>query len=50
MGNRATPDFRDQIIKECLEVGSTKAVCDKHGLNTKTVSTWVRNYKNSDQI
>ena len=50
MGNRSTVDFREQIIRECLEVGSTSAVCNKHGLNLKTVSTWVRNYKNRDEI
>jgi transposase len=48
--NRSSSDFREQIIKECLEVDSIVAVCNKHGLNAKTVSTWVRNYKNRDEI
>lgn len=43
-------EYKEQIIKECVEVGNITLVSNKHGLNPKTVNRWVNLNKNADQI
>lgn len=43
-------EFKEQIVKECVEVGNITLVSNKHGLNPKTVNRWVNLSKNSVQI
>lgn len=50
MGSKFSPELKDQVIKECIEVGSITTVCKKHNLSPKTVSNWVRTFHNKDLI
>ena len=50
MAKKFTNELKEQVIKECIEVGNITLVSNKHGLNPKTVNTWVNSSKNSEQV
>lgn len=47
---RYSQEFKDQVVKESLEVGNAAIVARKHDLSTNMVSRWVREHKNPNQI
>lgn len=44
---RYSQEFKDQVVKECLEVGNAAIVARKHDLSSNMVSRWVREHKNA---
>lgn len=47
---RYTQEFKDQVIKESMEVGNAAIVARKHDLSSNMVSRWVREHKNPNRI
>jgi transposase-like protein len=47
---RYTQEFKDQVIKESLEVGNANIVARKHDLSANMVSRWVREHKNQNKL
>jgi len=43
-------EFKDQIIKECIETNNYNVVAKKHSVPTTTVYTWLRKDKNKLKI
>lgn len=43
-------EFKDQIIKECIETNNYNVVAKKHNLPPTTVYTWLRKDKNKLKI
>ena len=43
-------EVKEQVIKEIQEVGNITIVSKKHGISPKTASTWMRNFRNCDQV
>ncbi len=43
-----SPEFKQQIVKEALEVGNSSIVARKYDINQNIVSRWVRQSKNND--
>ena len=44
--NNRTPEFKAQIITECLQIGvSTAAISRQYGLNPNLVHRWVREFE-----
>lgn len=43
-----SPEFKQQIVKEVLEVGNSSIVARKYDINQNIVSRWVRQSKNND--
>jgi transposase-like protein len=43
-------EFKDQVVKESLEVGNASIVARKHDLSRNMVSRWVREQKNTNKI
>jgi transposase-like protein len=41
-------EFKERIVKECLEVGNIAAVARKHGLKDNAVYNWVTAYRNQN--
>lgn len=41
-----SPEFKQQIVKEALEVGNSSIVAHKYDINNNMVSRWVRQSKN----
>lgn len=50
MSQKFSMELKEQVIKEVVEVGNCTVVARRHGLNNKTVNTWVRNFNHKDQI
>lgn len=50
MAKKFTNELKEQVVKECIEVGNITLVANKHGLNPKTVNRWVHESSNSVQI
>jgi transposase len=42
--------FKQQVVKECLETGVIAAVARKHDLGANVVNRWVREYKNNGTV
>jgi len=42
--------FKQQVIKECIETGSIAIVSRKHEIRPNVVSRWVRDYKKNGEI
>ena len=47
---RYSQEFKDQIVKESLEVGNAAIVARKNDLSANMVSRWVREHKNQNHI
>jgi transposase-like protein len=47
---RYSQEFKDQIVKESLEVGNAAIVARKNDLSANMVSRWVREHKNQNNI
>lgn len=47
---RYTQEFKDQIVKESLEVGNAAIVARKHDLSANMVNRWVREHRNPSKI
>lgn len=47
---RYSQEFKDQIVKESLEVGNAAIVARKNDLSANMVSRWVREHKNHNNI
>ncbi|MFY9119046.1 MAG: transposase [Syntrophomonadaceae bacterium] len=47
---RYSQEFKDQIVKESLEVGNAAIVARKNDLSANMVSRWVREQKNQNSI
>ncbi len=45
-----TSEFKEQILKECIETNKYSAVARKHDLPVTTVYTWIRTDKNQNRI
>ncbi len=43
-------EFKEQILKECLETNNYNLVARKHEVPVTTVYTWIRKNKNSSKI
>jgi len=41
-----SPEFREQIIKECMETNKYNVVAKKHNVPVTTVYTWIKRDKN----
>ena len=50
MATKHPPEFKEQIVKEIKEVGSTAAVCRKHDLDSRTVWHWVHADQNKISV
>ncbi len=48
-GKNYSKEFKDQIIKECLESNEFGAVARKHDIPPTTVYTWMKRFKNQDK-
>lgn len=48
--SRFSSEFKDQVVKEVMEVGVVATVAAKHGVSSKTIHNWLRSRKNGDQI
>ena len=40
-----TQEFREQILKECQEVGNVSLVARRHNIPANTIHTWIRKVK-----
>ncbi len=49
-GKSYTKELKESIINEVKEVGNISLVSRKHGISTSTISTWIRNSKQRDEI
>ena len=47
---RYSQEFKDQVVKECIEVGNAAIVARKNDLSANMVSRWVREHKNQNNI
>ncbi|MCP4162262.1 MAG: transposase [Deltaproteobacteria bacterium] len=43
-------NFKEQILKECIETNNYSAVAKKHKLPATTVYTWIQKYKNKSKL
>jgi len=43
-----TSEFKEQILKECIETNKYSVVARKHNLPVTTVYTWIRTDKNQN--
>ena len=50
MASKYPPEFKEQIVKEIKEVGSTATVCRKHNLDSRSVWHWVHADENKNSI
>ncbi|MBA2134154.1 transposase, partial [Capillibacterium thermochitinicola] len=39
---RYDQDFKEQIVRECQEVGNVALVARRHGLSKNTVHNWLK--------
>jgi transposase len=46
MAKSYSPEFREQIIKECMETNRYNVVAKKHQIPVTTVYTWIKQDKN----
>ncbi|MCP4551828.1 MAG: transposase [Bacteroidetes bacterium] len=46
MAKKYSPEFREQIIKECMETNKYNVVAKKHQVPVTTVYTWIKRDKN----
>ncbi|MCP4051402.1 MAG: transposase [bacterium] len=44
-----SPEFREQIIKECMETNKYNVVAKKHQVPVTTVYTWIKRDKNKSK-
>ena len=44
-----SPEFREQIIKECMETNKYNVVAKKHQVPITTVYTWIKRDKNKSK-
>jgi len=44
-----SPEFREQIIKECMETNKYNVVARKHQVPVTTVYTWIKRDKNKSK-
>ena len=49
-GQNYSPEFKEQILQECIETNNYNAVSRKHDIPASTVYTWLRKLKNKDTI
>lgn len=47
---RYTQEFKDQVVKESLEVDNAAVVARKRDLSVNMVSRWVREHKNQNKL
>jgi len=47
---RYSQEFKDQVVKECIEVGNAAIVARKNDLSANMVSRWVREHRNQNNI
>ncbi len=45
-----TSEFKEQILKECIETNKYNVVAKKHNLPVTTVYTWIKRDKNKNRI
>ncbi|MBO8159466.1 transposase [Thermosyntropha sp.] len=45
-----TQKFKEQIIKECQEVGNIALVARRHNISPNTIQTWVRKIKQTGSL
>mgnify|MGYP006293391515 CR=1 FL=1 len=51
MGKRTYSDeLKQQIIKECREIGNTALVARRHNISSNTVYTWLKKAKENGSI
>jgi transposase-like protein len=43
--NRYSEEFKEQIARECQQVGNTAVVARRHEISAKTAANWVRGAK-----
>ena len=44
-----SPEFKEQIIKECMETNKYNVVAKKHQVPVTTVYTWIKRDKNKSK-
>ena len=45
-----TSEFKEQILKECIETNKYNVVARKHNIPVTTVYTWIKRDKNKTRI
>lgn len=51
MSNRKYPDeFKEQVVKECRDIGNIALVSRRHGISKHTVYSWVNKAKMNGSI
>ena len=43
--NKYSDELKDQIIRECQEVGNVAVVARRHEISSNTIHTWIRKYR-----
>ena len=43
-------ETKEQIVKECREIGNTALVARRHNISKHTVYSWVKKLKKLDQL
>ena len=47
---RYNQEFKEQIIRECQEVGNTALVARRHGISKNTVHSWIQATRKNGSI
>jgi transposase-like protein len=50
MAKNYSPEFREQIIKECMETNKYNVVAKKHQVPVTKVYTWIKRDKNKSKV
>lgn len=43
--NRYSDELKEQIIRECQEVGNVAVVARRHEISSNTIHTWIKKYR-----
>jgi transposase-like protein len=49
-GKTYTKELKEEILREVKEVGNVSLVARRHGISKSTISTWIKDSKNKDEI
>ena len=45
-----TDEFKEQVVKECREIGNTALVARRHDISKHTVYSWIRKAKKNGSV
>lgn len=43
--NRYSEELKEQIIRECQEVGNVALIARRHEISSNTIHTWIKRYR-----